>query len=265
MPDRDDKSPPHALLENTPSALVLKVGAFLHLTAQEIEALDSLETREFSLAKDQDLAIEGDDIRSTFVVVEGWLGRYRMLEDGRRQIISFALPGDILNLDGALVTDYVYSVMALTDAVVCAVAAEAVIAVTQEHPRLGAAISWMGARERTLLAEQVVRVGRRSAYERVAHLILELLHRLHLVHEAEKRSYDLPLTQEVLGDALGLSLVHVNRTLRRLRKEGLIRMDGNSLSIDDVDRLAEVAEFDPAYLRHDHIPDAAEQAINDPV
>lgn len=265
MTDRNDKSPPPALLENTPSALVLKVGVFLHLTAQEVEALDALETREFALAKGQDLAIEGDEIRSTYVVVDGWLGRYRMLEDGRRQIISFALPGDILNLDGALVTDYVYSVMALNDAVVCAVAAEAVTAVTQEHPRLGAAISWMGARERTLLAEQVVRVGRRSAYERVAHLILEFLYRLHLVHEAEKRSYELPLTQEILGDSLGLSLVHVNRILRRLRKEGLIRLDGNTLSIDDMDRLAEIAEFDPAYLRHEQIPDAAEQAINDPV
>ncbi len=75
----------------------------------------------------------------------------------------------------------------------------------------------------------------------------------------------MPITQEVLGDALSLSLVHINRTLRRPRKEGLSRLDGNTLSIDDVDRLAEIAEFDPAYLRHEQIPDATEQAINDPV
>lgn len=265
MTDRDPPSEPEALGDNRPSALTLKVGAFLHMTAEEIEALDSLETREFQIAKDQDLAIEGDEIQSAYVVVDGWLGRYRMLEDGRRQIISFALPGDILNMDGALVTDYVFSVMALTDAVVCAVAAEQVIATTQAHPRLHAAISWMSSREQTLLAEQVVRVGRRSAYERVAHLILELLHRLNLVHEAEKRSYELPLTQEILGDALGLSLVHVNRTLRRLRKEGLIRLEGNMLYIEEVDRLIEIAEFDPAYLRHEPIPDAAEEAIDESV
>jgi CRP-like cAMP-binding protein len=196
MTNRDDEHRPHALLENTPSALVLKVGVFLHLTAPEIEALDGLETREFEHAKGQDLAVEGDEIKTTYVIVDGWLGRYRT-------------------------------------------------------------------RERTLLAEQIVRVGRRSAYERVAHLILELLHRLHLVHEADGRSYELPLTQEILGDALGLSLVHVNRTLRRLRKEGLIRMEGDVLIIDDLDRLMEIAEFDPAYLRHEHIPDATEHAITD--
>src|SRR5690606_5159182 len=114
--------------------------------------------------------------------------------------------------------------------------------------RLGAAVAWLAGREESMLAEQVVRLGRRSAYERVAHIFIELFHRLRLVNAVDHHAFDLPLTQEILADTLGLSVVHMNRTLRRLRDDGLLRMKGDRVAIEDLDRLSQIAEFSPNYL-----------------
>ena len=101
-----------------------------------------------------------------------------------------------------------------------------------------------------MYAEHVVDIGRRSAYERIAHLFLELLYRWRVIDAADERSFEMPLTQELIADALGLSIVHVNRTLRRLRESGLIEVQGHRFTIVDLEAVAELADFDGSYLAH---------------
>jgi CRP-like cAMP-binding protein len=242
--------------------LARTIGVFLDLTADETSALDALNRQKVHLAAHQDLYVEGDPIDRTYVVLDGWMCRHRTLEDGRRQIMSFVLPGDLLNHFGAYQPTAVHTVTALTDAVLASFSCHDIVALSRAQPRLGAAFAWLAARKYSLLEEHVVRIGRRSAYERVAHMLLELLHCLNVVEESSDDGYELPVTQEILGDALGLSLVHVNRTLRRLRKEGLIRMDSNRrIVILDMNALMEIVEFCPDYLQHRSIPILTEEKL----
>jgi CRP-like cAMP-binding protein len=182
--------------------------------------------------------------------------RYKTLPDGRRQILNFILPGDFIALYGSLIECADHSVETLTRVSVAAFAPQRVVDLFGRCPRLGAAIAWTAGREEAILAEQIVRIGRRSAYERTAHLFLELLRRLQFVGLAGERSFEMPLSQDVLADSLGLSMVHVNRTLRRLRQAGLVRLVDRSLVIDDVEKLEEVANFSPDYIEGRELPPA---------
>jgi len=116
------------------------------------------------------------------------------------------------------------------------------------HPRLITKIFWSISCESTIYAEHLIDLGRRSALERVAHFLLELLTRLKTVGLAQDHSYKIPLTQELLGDALGLSIPHINRVLRRLREDGLVVVEDQRVTIHDIDALSQLADFEPGYL-----------------
>ncbi|HEY9548839.1 MAG TPA: Crp/Fnr family transcriptional regulator, partial [Kiloniellaceae bacterium] len=176
-------------------------------------------------------------------------------------ILNFVLPGDFIGLFSALFAVADHSVAALTDLEVHPTDPAALVTLFGNCPRLGAAFAWAAGRDEAILAEQVVRIGRRSAYERTGHIIVELLHRLRLVGEAERDSFELPLTQEILADTLGLSIVHVNRTLRRLRENGLLRISGDRVIISDLDRLTKITEFSPHYLDAAPLPRGIEAAF----
>lgn len=227
------------------------IEGFLPLTGPETAAINALCRQTQSLDNEQSLYLEGDRIDRNFVVLSGWMCRHRILEDGRRQITSFALPGDFLSHNNAFVSRRPHSTTAHGKAVLASVSDADIAKLSQGFPRLGIALSRLATREYFILEEQIIRIGRHSAFERVAHMLLEFFHRLNAVEKTHELEYQMPITQEVLGDALGLSLVHVNRTLRRLRNEGLIAMDhARHITILDSDRLAAIAEFSPDYLLH---------------
>ena len=137
---------------------------------------------------------------------------------------------------------------------VCPVSFDVLFGLFRSHPRLGTALFWQVGHESALFAEHLVGVGRRSAYERVAHLLLEFLVRLRQAGLADERSYSLPMTQTLMADSLGLSVPHVNRTLRRLREDGLISMKGARLTCIDVAALSRLAGFDGTNLAAQRIP-----------
>ncbi|MDA0702747.1 MAG: Crp/Fnr family transcriptional regulator [Proteobacteria bacterium] len=227
------------------------IQGFLPLTGPETAAINALCRQTLALDNEQSLYLEGDRIDNSFVVLSGWICRHHILEDGRRQITSFALPGDFLSHHNAFVAQRTHSATAHGRAVLASISDADIAELSHRFPRLGIALSRLAAREHFLLEEQVVRIGRRNAFERVGHMLLEFFHRLNAVDKTLGLSYQMPITQEVLVDALGLSLVHVNRTLRRLRTEGLIAMDhARHITILDSDRLAAIAEFSPGYLLH---------------
>lgn len=238
-----------------------KLTAVISLNNAEIACLETINKNARDVAEGTEFVRDGDPYGHTYVVQEGWAIRYKLLSDGRRQVLNFVLPGDFVGLFSSLFQTADHSVAALTDLRVSQVDPLAIVDMFANCPRLGAAVAWSAGRDEAILSEQVVRVGRRSAYERTGHLMIELLHRLKLVGEAGGRSFDLPLTQEILADTLGLSLVHVNRTLRRLREAELLRIVGNRVVIDDLERLEQVAEFSPEYLEPEALPRATQAAL----
>lgn len=228
--------------------LLRKLGALISVSGEEAEFLKGLLINKAEISTETDLIREGDEFRSSFVLESGWAFRYRLLEDGRRQIIGIVLPGDVIGLNINFRRTATYSVQSKTKCVFALVEPTRILEIQQRYPVLSSALNWITVREFSILAEQTVRLGRHTAYERVVHLLLELHNRLGLVGLADDDSFQLQLSQIDLSDILGLSTVHVYRTLRRLTKDGLISIQSNYVVLEDVDRLIEVADLPEAFL-----------------
>jgi CRP-like cAMP-binding protein len=238
---------PH-LPEGDVNPTLKKLEAAFSLSAEEKDYLRDLQGAPRSIRAGRQIVVEGGTYKQIFFLIDGWAFRSKVLPDGRRQIFSYLIPGDLIGLRASLMEFADDTVEALTDCEVSSFSLDRLYETCQTHPRLAVALMWSAAREQSMLSEQVMRIGRRNAVERVAHFFLELLRRLQLVDEAGRRSFELPLTQELIADTLGLSIVHVNRTLRTLRQRGLVEIVEGRLVIHDVDKLSELASFDPLYL-----------------
>lgn len=179
------------------------------------------------------------------LLLDGWALRQRALADGRRQIFGFVLPGDLFGLSASRGAGAAAGMVALTPVTVAPLPQLAEAMHTAPQSLLGR-LAWrqIGNEEREL-CNQVVRLGQQSAYERLIGLLLELHDRLKDMKLAADGSFVLPLTQEVLSDALGLSVVHTNRTLQQLRREHLIESRGNTISLNDMALLVEIADYRP--------------------
>jgi CRP-like cAMP-binding protein len=249
-------------IEREHGPLGRKLGPVIALSNAEISCIEAMQKKVKPIAAGTELVRDGEAYEHTYIVKEGWAIRYKMLSDGRRQILNFALPGDFVGLFSALFEKADHSVAALTDIEVHPVDPAYLVEMFAACPRLGAAVAWSAGRDEAILAEQVVRLGRRSAYERIGHIIIELLHRLSLVGAAGGNSFELPITQEILADTLGLSIVHVNRTLRRLREAGLLEISGDRVMIGDVERLMSISEFSPQYIEAKPLPQGTRSALS---
>ena len=234
--------------------LARKLAWFGELSADDIEILDALHTTTRRVRRNRDIVTEGRSYETLFALLEGSAIRYRILRDGRRQILNILLPGDFVGFPGCFFENALYGVTALTDVVICPVPFAVLIGLFDRYPRLAATIFWSFACEAAIYAEHLVDIGRRSALERVAHFLLELLTRLRIVGLADEKSYRMPLTQELIADALGLSVPHVNRTLRQLRDDGLLTIEDQRVVINDIDALSALADFEMTYLSHFRIP-----------
>jgi CRP-like cAMP-binding protein len=192
-----------------------------------------------------ELCNDGDHLSQPCIIVEGWAARLRVLPDGRRQIFSFLVPSDAMGICARPNPRAVSTIVALTP--LQTVDATALHEALQRRdircPGLLEAFAIIGGLDEAMLLDHIVRLGRHTAYERMAHLILDLHERLDVVGLVEDNGFALPLTQEVLADALGLSVVHVNRTLQNLRRDGLIEMGHGRIKLLDPASLAAVSDF----------------------
>lgn len=195
-----------------------------------------LETRR--IARHHDVFAEGDTLRDVMFLRQGWAYRYRLLGDGRRHIVNFLIPGDFV---GPYFPTAAHFCGALTDIVLCQAPRSDFTRANRDCPALASALEAIMATEYRLLSERLVSLGRRNARERMAHLLVELYDRMRRVGLINDNSYEFPVTQEVLADTLGLSVVHVNRTLRSLREDGLATVGFGRVCIRDLNGLKEVA------------------------
>ena len=234
--------------------LVDKLAAYLSLAPAELEFLGELHEPRRTLRRHREIIVAGRHYDHLFILCSGVVSRYKVLQDGKRQVLDLGLPGDFVGLPASLFDVAVNSVAALTDVVLAPVSFAKLFSLFARFPRLGTALFWASACEAALYGERIVDLGRRSAFERLAHLILELLIRLRSAGMGDERSYTLPLTQELMADVLGLSGPHVNRMIRSLRDEGLATIEGQRVVIHDLAALSALAGFDERYLTRRPIP-----------
>lgn len=234
--------------------MIRKLEQFVRLSADEKAALMRMSTHSIrDYAPREDVVHEGDKPRWVNVMLDGFACRYKMLEDGRRQILSFFVPGDICDSRVFILKEMDHSIASISPLKVAEVPPETIIDLTARSPRISQALWWSTLVDEAIAREWIVNVGQRSASERMAHLLCELFLRLKGVGLVEDDSCDLPMTQTELADALGLSAVHTNRTLQELRSLGLIVWKGKRLTIPDLRALQGLALFNPNYLHLDRV------------
>ena len=216
-----------------------------------------------SVGAREDVVREGDRPRAMTVFLSGWACLYKMIEDGRRQLLAFFVPGDFCDLNIFLLDEMDHSIGTITPVTVAEMSREQLAGLMARHHRLSAALWRDTLVKASIQREWTLNLGQRNALERVAHLVCELYVRLRAVRLADDGLCEMPITQADLADATGLSPVHVNRTLQELRHSNLLAWKGKSLYVPDFDALAATALFNPAYLhlgQIGHHPDADDRA-----
>lgn len=198
---------------------------------------------------------EGERPKNSTVVVDGYVYRHKLVQDGGRQIVAVHIPGDFVDLQNILLDEADHNIQALTHATVCEFPHAPMLDLAFRHPEIGKALWRESLVEASLFREWIANVGRRDARARVAHLLCELAVRREAAELGSRRSFELPMTQEQIGDALALTAVHVNRTLRVLEADGLIRRSKRSVLVADWAALRAAADFNENYL---HVKEMAE-------
>ncbi|MFT6571301.1 MAG: CRP-like cAMP-binding protein [Sphingomonas echinoides] len=235
-----------------------RIGASAFLSREERQALESAALPSRSVRAGQDLVREGEPADRLYLIMEGWACRYQTTRDGMRQISAMLVPGDTANVDSLTFDSPGYGVRALTEIKVLAIPCDRALALTTQHAGVARTFLFLALTDNAILSQWALCMGRLSARQRLAHLLCELSARLD-PEEGNESSFELPVTQEQLADALGLTSVHVNRTMQQLRTEGLITTGNRAITIPDVVRLRSAGGFDPGYLhiRSDNAEGAA--------
>lgn len=218
-----------------------------------LRKLDPLQLTYMQKFKDGEVALDRGDVlieegatySRLFTVLDGVLIRSRSLDDGRRQIVNFMFPGDLIGLQGAFDEPSSHTIEALIDARLCRFQRGDFGQLISEHPSLGYDITWLAAKEETALEGHIVSLGQRNARERVTYLAVWLLDRAKATCLAnDDNIVSLPITQAQIADMLGLSLVHTNRTIRQLEREGLVDWKSRAIHVANLEKAAEFAQFE---------------------
>jgi len=232
-----------------PNALTRRLEEYTPLTDADRNELARLCNQSTHTIKaKQDLIREGDAPRSIYVILDGWACHYRSLENGRRQIVDFAIPGDLCDVNLFILDRMDHSICAITRLKVAEVGREAFRRVVTNFPNITTALWWVELVSKSIHREWIVSVGQRSARERLAHLFCEMFLRLESVGLTNGFSCDFPLTQNDIAETTGLTAIHVNRTVQELRRDGLIVLDRQRLTIPDMLALQRAGLFNPDYL-----------------
>ena len=241
-------------LDHVLSGMVAKLDRRSHLSQRDRTALLALPFRVQRFDPAKYLVREGAQPDRCALILSGYVITHKTTAEGDRQILGFHLPGDFVDLQGALLATADYNIQALTRCEVALVPVSTILALAAEHPRVGLAMWTDTLVNAAVFREWLLNVGRRDARCRIAHLLCEFVARLEAADLAVSGGFELPMTQEHLADATGLTTVHVNRTLRGLERDGLIVRDKRFVGIPDWDKLKAAAGFNALYLHLDQLP-----------
>jgi CRP-like cAMP-binding protein len=216
---------------------------FRPITDNELGVINDIKRDHIEVDAGMPIIRAGEDCPELYTLYAGWAFRFKVLPDGRRQILNFLLPGDLLGLQAAMFEAAQHGIEALTDVELCLLPRRKVWALFGQMPDLAFDVAWLGAREEGLVDENLTSVGRRTALERTAALIIALYKRARLLGLVSNDSFAFPLTQQHIADALGLSLVHTNKTLARLRRLGMFERANGTLTLTNPRVLARVGQY----------------------
>lgn len=220
------------------------VEIFRKFTKEELSFVSEFKSGELVAEAGTTFLTQGSSSAYIYTVLSGWGYRYKDIEDGRRQVLNFVFPGELVGLQGAVLREMEHSVQALSDMILCIFERKKLWELYKNYPMLAYDITWLAAREEQMLEEHLLTVGKRTAKERLAYLVLHIFERAKSLGMNTGKSFDVPLTQQHVADTLGLSLVHTNKTLRILYNQELISWKKKTLTILDHDGLCDIAKWD---------------------
>ena len=230
--------------------LAAKLQTYGSLDPAEIQVLDEASSRQASFGDGNDIVTYGSTPTESCLLLDGFAARYKVISEGGRQITALHVPGDFVDLQSFLLQPMDHSIAAMSHCRVAYFPHTVLRQITETQPHLTRLLWHNTLVDGAIHREWLVAMGRLSATQHTGHLLCELYLRLEAVGLVKDQSYALPLTQAETSDALGLSHVHMNRSIQALRGEGLVVWNNGVVTINDFDALAEFAEFDPAYLGH---------------
>jgi CRP-like cAMP-binding protein len=245
----------HPALERFLARLLLRST----LGGEERRAILQLPYRIDHIQSRIEIVSPGDSVSNACLVAKGLVGRFDQMRDGRRQIAAFYIPGDMCDLHSVVAPTAGWGIVALTSSTILRVPHSDLRRLATGYPAIAMAFWRDGTVDASVLAKWVGNLGRQDARSRLAHVLCEVGTRMERAGFATRNSFDFDVTQEQLADAIGLTSVHVNRTIQKLRGEGILSMRAHRVEIADWNRLADIAEFDPTYLLFDRSPSTAEQ------
>ena len=225
-----------------------RLSQYVDMAEEAWDPFNQLDQRTEDFSAGEDLIVAGQAADEVYILQSGWALRYRLLEDGRRQIVNFMLPGDVFDLQALADLKADHTVTATTDCEAIVIPSRPFGSMLRESARIASAFWWSAVQEESILREQIVRIGRRSARERIGHLLLELHRRYVNATGVETDRLTMPVTRADIADALGLTPVHVSRTMSAMRRSGLIAEERGSIILENRDRLARLSHFDVDYL-----------------
>lgn len=230
------------------NAFIRKLEGYAPLSQADRDWLVAASSNTQKVDADIDLIREGDAPENVYLIMEGLACRYKLSPEGRRQIFAYLVPGDFCDLHIALLDTMDHSIATLAPCSVVKIPKETILKLTEERPALTRAFWWCSLVDEAVLREWVVNVGSRQAEQRIAHLFCELHVRLKAIGRTIDGSFVLPITQTKLADTVGLSDVHVNRSLKQLREQGLVTFRDDLVKVPDMEKLKAFAGFNPNYL-----------------
>lgn len=237
------------------AGLARKLDAVSGITQDDRDAVSALPYAPRDFAVDQDIVKIGDRPSESFAILDGWACRYKVLPEGGRQILSFLIPGDMPDLQSVFLPRLDHSIAAITPVTVAFIHHRDLRDMMRQHEGVAAALWRDILVEAAVFREWMVGIGRRTARQRVAHLLCEMAIKTAAAGLARGDTYPWPVTQIELADALGLTDVHVNRVIRDLKQDGLLTFRRGSFAVHDWPALKTLAQFDPAYLHRQHKPE----------
>jgi CRP-like cAMP-binding protein len=225
-------------------------GLFKPVSPNELAFINKMKRDHLTLPAGSEIVRARQDSPELYTLYSGWAFRFKTLPDGRRQILNFVLPGDLLGLQAAMFDSAQHGIEALTEVELCLLPRAKVWELFSQMPALAFDVTWLGAREESHVDENLLSAGRRSALERIAALIVILYKRADALAMVADRTFAFPLSQQHIADALGLSLVHTNKTLARLRRMGMYTQTNGSLTLTNPRVLERIAQhFDEELAR----------------
>lgn len=225
-----------------------RLSRLMELSAVDLRSLERIIESERLVKKRKDLVIVGCAYRNLCFVKDGYAIRYKLLRSGKRQILNVILPGDVIGFPVSFFDRSIYSVVAVSDLTYDICPLDSYAQLCYERPQFGLVLSWLAAHEAAIYAEHIVDLGRRTPLERLAHFLLEIHRRLLAVGRAGKASFDLPFSQEIMADVLGLSVPHLNRVMQQLRADQLITRRSRLVELSDMASLQTLAHYQPLDL-----------------